>query len=76
MNKVNNIQGLSYVNPEGIVPFENNPFEVRDDEEMKRLIESIKEYGRVLHTDVQTRLHWDKKGDRMEKNAWRLQLYW
>ena len=45
MNKVNNIQGLSYVNPEGIVPFENNPFEVRDDEEMKSLIESIKEYG-------------------------------
>ena len=44
MNKVNNIQGLSYVNPEGIVPFENNPFEVRDDEEMKSLIESIKEY--------------------------------
>ena len=32
MNKVNNIQGLSYVNPEGIVSFENNPFEVRDDE--------------------------------------------
>ena len=45
MNKVNNIQGLSYVNPEEIVPFENNPFEVRDDEEMKSLIESIKEYG-------------------------------
>lgn len=45
MNKVNNIQGLSYVNPEGIVPFENNPFEVRDDEEMKSLIESIREYG-------------------------------
>lgn len=45
MNKVNKIQGLSYVNPEGIVPFENNPFEVRDDEEMKSLIESIKEYG-------------------------------
>ena len=45
MNKVNNIQGLSYVNPEGIVPFENNPFEVRDDEEMKNLIESIREYG-------------------------------
>ena len=45
MNKVNNIQGLSYVNPEGIVSFENNPFEVRDDEEMKSLIESIKEYG-------------------------------
>lgn len=45
MNKVNNIQGLSYVNPEGIVPFENNPFEVRDDEEMKILIESIKECG-------------------------------
>ena len=45
MNKVNNIQGLSYVNPEGIVPFENNPFEVRDDEEMKSLIESIKECG-------------------------------
>lgn len=45
MNKVNNIQGLSYVNPEGIVPFENNPFEVRDDEEMKLLIESIKECG-------------------------------
>ncbi len=45
MNKVNNIQGLSYVNPEGIVPFENNLFEVRDDEEMKSLIESIKEYG-------------------------------
>lgn len=40
MNKVNNIQGLSYVNPEGIVPFE-----VRDDEEMKSLIESIREYG-------------------------------
>lgn len=45
MNTVNNIQGLSYVNPEGIVPFENNPFEVRDDEEMKSLIESIREYG-------------------------------
>ena len=45
MNKVNNIQGLSYVNPEGIVPFENNPFEVRDDEEMKSLIDSISEYG-------------------------------
>ena len=45
MNKVNNIQGLSYVNPERIVPFENNPFEVRDDEEMKSLIESIKECG-------------------------------
>lgn len=45
MNKVNIIQGLSYVNPEGIVPFENNPFEVRDDEEMKSLIESIREYG-------------------------------
>ena len=45
MNKVNNIQGLSYVNPEGIVPFENNPFEIRDDEEMKSLIESIREYG-------------------------------
>ena len=45
MNKVNNIQGLSYVNPEGIVPFENNPFEVRDDEEMKIFIESIKECG-------------------------------
>lgn len=45
MNKVNNIQGLSYVNPEGIVLFENNPFEVRDDEEMKSLIESIREYG-------------------------------
>ena len=45
MNKVNNIQGLSYVNPEGIAPFENNPFEVRDDEEMKSLIESIREYG-------------------------------
>ena len=45
MNKVNNIQGLSYVNPEGIVPFENNPFEVRDDEEMKSLIDSIREYG-------------------------------
>ncbi len=45
MNKVNNIQGLSYVNPEGIVPFENNPFEVRDDEEMKSLVESIREYG-------------------------------
>ena len=45
MNKVNNIQGLSYVNPEGIVPFENNPFEVRDDEEMRSLIESIREYG-------------------------------
>ena len=26
-------------------PFENNPFEVRDDEEMKSLIESIREYG-------------------------------
>ena len=45
MNKVNNIQGLSYVGPEDIVPFENNPFEVRDDEEMKSLIESIREYG-------------------------------
>ena len=45
MNTVNNIQGLSYVNPEGIVPFENNPFEVRDDEEMRSLIESIREYG-------------------------------
>ena len=45
MNKVNNIQGLSYIGPESIVPFENNPFEVRDDEEMKSLIESIKEYG-------------------------------
>lgn len=45
MNKVNNIQGLSYVGPEDIVPFENNPFEVRDDEEMKNLIESIREYG-------------------------------
>ena len=45
MNKVNNIQGLSYVNPEGIVPFENNPFEVRDDEEMKSLIDSISKYG-------------------------------
>ena len=45
MNKVNNIQGLSYVGPENIVPFENNPFEVRDDEEMKSLIESIREYG-------------------------------
>ncbi len=45
MNIVNNIQGLSYVNPEGIVPFENNPFEVRNDEEMKSLIESIREYG-------------------------------
>ena len=45
MNKVNNIQGLSYVGPEDIIPFENNPFEVRDDEEMKSLIESIKEYG-------------------------------
>ena len=45
MNKVNNIQGLSYVGPENIVPFEDNPFEVRDDEEMENLIESIKEYG-------------------------------
>ena len=27
------------------MPFENNPFEVRDDEEMKSLIESIREYG-------------------------------
>ena len=45
MNKVNNIQGLSYVGPEDIAPFENNPFEVRDDEEMKSLIESIREYG-------------------------------
>ena len=45
MNKVNNIQGLSYVGPEDIIPFENNPFEVRDDEEMKSLIESIREYG-------------------------------
>ena len=45
MNKVNNIQGLSYIGPESVVPFENNPFEVRDDEEMKSLIESIKEYG-------------------------------
>ena len=45
MNKVNNIQGLSYIGPESIVPFENNPFEVRDDEEMKSLIESIREYG-------------------------------
>ena len=45
MNKINNIQGLSYIGPESIVPFENNPFEVRDDEEMKSLIESIKEYG-------------------------------
>lgn len=27
------------------MPFENNPFEVRDDEEMKILIESIREYG-------------------------------
>lgn len=45
MNKVNNIQGLSYVGPEDIVPFEDNPFEVRDDEEMKSLIESIREYG-------------------------------
>ena len=45
MNKVNNIQGLSYIGPESIVPFENNPFEVRDDEEMKSLIDSISEYG-------------------------------
>ncbi len=45
MNKVNNIQGLSYVGPENIVPFEDNPFDVRDDEEMENLIESIKEYG-------------------------------
>lgn len=45
MNKVNNIQGLSYVGPEDIIPFENNPFEVRDDEEMKSLIDSISEYG-------------------------------
>ncbi len=45
MNKVNNIQGLSYVGPENIVPFEDNPFEVREDEEMENLIESIKEYG-------------------------------
>ena len=45
MNKVNNIQGLSYIGPESIVPFANNPFEVRDDEEMKSLIESIREYG-------------------------------
>ena len=45
MNKVNNIQGLSYVGPEDIIPFENNPFEVRDDEEMKIFIESIKECG-------------------------------
>lgn len=45
MNKVNNIQGLSYIGPESIVPFENNPFEVRDDEEMKSLIDSIREYG-------------------------------
>ena len=45
MNKINNIQGLSYIGPESIVPFENNPFEVRDDEEMKSLIESIREYG-------------------------------
>ena len=45
MNKVNNIQGLSYIGPESVVPFENNPFEVRDDEEMKSLIESIREYG-------------------------------
>ena len=45
MNKVNNIQGLSYIGPESIVPFENNPFEVRNDEEMKSLIESIREYG-------------------------------
>ena len=45
MNKVNNIQGLSYIGPESIVPFENNPFEVRDDEEMQILIESIKECG-------------------------------
>lgn len=45
MNKVNNIQGLSYVGPENIVPFKDNPFEVREDEEMENLIESIKEYG-------------------------------
>ena len=45
MNKINNIQGLSYLGPENIVPFDNNPFEVRDDEEMEKLIESIKEYG-------------------------------
>lgn len=45
MNKVNNIQGLSYVGPENIVPFEDNPFEIREDEEMENLIESIKEYG-------------------------------
>lgn len=38
--------------------------------------ESLKEYGRVLHTDIKTRLHWAKKRDRMEKTAWRLQLYW
>lgn len=45
LNKINNIQGLSYLGPENIVPFDNNPFEVRDDEEMEKLIESIKEYG-------------------------------
>ncbi len=45
MNKVNNIQGLSYVGPENIVPFKDNPFEVREDEEMENLIESIKGYG-------------------------------
>ncbi len=28
-----------------IVPMENHPFQVKDDEEMERLVESIREYG-------------------------------
>jgi len=72
MNKVNNIQGLSYVGPEDIIPFENNPFEVRDDEEMKSLIESIKEYG-ILTPLVVSRQ--DRRGNVIQLVSGHRRLY-
>ena len=36
-------------------PFRNHPFQVRDDDEMDKMVDSVKEYGCLLYTSPSPR---------------------
>ncbi|MBQ8504243.1 MAG: ParB/RepB/Spo0J family partition protein [Clostridia bacterium] len=61
-----------YLGPDDIKPFEDNPFEVRHDEEMEKLIESIREYG-ILTPLVVSRQ--GRKGDVIQLVSGHRRLY-
>lgn len=39
-----------------LYPFPNQPFKVRDDEEMQKMVESVKEYGIITPAAVRSRI--------------------